>query len=76
MSKTKRLERVIPFDRIFLHQENPRHEPYETQAQAIEWLCSNEEVPQLARDIAQHGLSPLDRFAVIRDHDTEGSDAT
>ena len=76
MPKPKRIEQEIPLDRIFLHHENPRHEPYETQAQVIEWLCSNEEVPQLARDIAQHGLSPLDRFGVIRDHETDGDDAT
>ncbi len=76
MSKIKRIEQLIPLDRIFLHHENPRHEPYETQAQVIEWLCSNEEVPQLARDITQHGLSPLDRFGVVRDHDTDGDDAT
>ena len=44
MPKPKRIEQEIPLDRIFLHHENPRHEPYETQAQVIEWLCSNEEV--------------------------------
>lgn len=76
MTKPKRIEKQIPLDRIFLHHENPRHEPYETQAQVIDYLCANEEVPQLARDIAQHGISPLDRFGVIRAHDTEGDDAT
>ena len=69
MSKAKRTERTISLDRIFLHHENPRHEPYETQSQVIEYLCNSEEVPQLARDIAQHGLSPLDRFGVMLDHD-------
>ena len=62
-------------DRIFLHHENPRHEPYETQSQVIEYLCNSEEVSQLARDIAQHGLSPLDRFGVTIDHD-DGEDST
>ncbi len=76
MLEPRRIERTISLDRIFLHHENPRHEPYETQAQVIEYLCGNEEVPQLARDITRHGLSPLDRFGVVRDHDTEGSDAT
>ncbi len=76
MTKPKRIERSIPLDRIFLHHENPRHEPYETQSQVIEYLCSNEEVIQLARDITQHGLSPLDRFGVIIDHDTDGDDTT
>ncbi|MEM9397191.1 MAG: hypothetical protein AAF991_06900 [Pseudomonadota bacterium] len=76
MSKPKRSERTIPLDRIFLHHENPRHDPYETQSQVIEYLCGNEEAPQLARDIAQHGLSPLDRFGVVRDHEADGGDAT
>ncbi len=76
MAKPKRVEQSISLDRIFLHHENPRHEAYETQSQVIEWLCSNEEVAQLTRDIAQHGLSPLDRFGVIRDHETDGDDAT
>ena len=76
MPKPKRIERLIPLERIFLHHENPRHKPYETQSEAIEWLCANEEVLQLARDIALHGISPLDRFGVLRDHVTEGEDAT
>ena len=73
--KIKRIEKTIPLERIYLHHENPRHEPYETQAQVIEWLCTNEEVPQLARDIANIGLSPLDRFGVTRDGDADGDDA-
>ena len=76
MSKPKRTECVIPLERVFLNYENPRHEPYETQSQTIEWLCTNEEVLQLARDIAKYGLSPLDRFGVYKDHDTGGRDAT
>ena len=72
----KRTERTIPLDRIFLNLQNPRHEQYETQSQVITWLCNNEEVPKLASDIAQHGLSPLDRFGLIRDHETNDEDAT
>lgn len=74
MTKPKRTEKIIPLDRIFLHLENPRHEPFEKQSQIIEWLCSNEEVPQLARDIAQHGLSPFDRFGVFLDHNAEANE--
>lgn len=75
MTQPKRTARTIPLDRIFLHHENPRHEPYETQGQVIEYLCASEEVPQLARDIAHHGLSPLDQFGVVLDHD-DGNDST
>ena len=56
----------IPLDRIFLDHENPRHEPFDTQAEVIEYLCQDEEVAQLARDIAQRGLSPFDRFGVMK----------
>ncbi len=76
MSKPKRIERVISLDRIFLNHENPRHEPYDTQSQTIDWLCANEEVLQLARDITGHGISPLDRFGVYKDLDTGGTDET
>ena len=76
MAKAKRENQIILLDRIFLHLQNPRHETCETQTEVIEWMCRNEEVSQLARDIAQNGLSPLDQFGVIRDHETEGDDAT
>ena len=76
MPQPKRIERVIRLDRIFLHHKNPRHEPYDTEAQVIDWLCRNEEVPQLARDIANHGLSPFDRFGVVRAHETDSDDAS
>ena len=62
----KRTEESISLDRVFLHRENPRHEPYDTQAEVIEYLCRHENVLPLARDIVRHGLNPLERFAVFR----------
>lgn len=64
--KNSRTFKDISLDRIFLDHENPRHEPLERQAEIIEYLCRNEEVAQLACDIAQHGLSPLDKFGVMK----------
>ncbi len=55
----------VPLDQIFLDHNNPRHEPYDTQAEVIEYLCRDEEVEQLARDITEHGLSPFDRYGVM-----------
>ncbi len=66
-----RTEKTIPVHRVFLDQENPRHEPYETESQVIDYLCKNEEVRPLAHDIVSYGLSPLDRFGVRSVHDTE-----
>ena len=72
----KRTEKQIRIDRLYLDLQNPRHEPFETQAETIHALCGNEQVPQLARDIAKYGISPLDRFGVVIDHQTNGDDTT
>ncbi|WP_415279681.1 hypothetical protein [Brucella sp. BZ] len=56
---------MIKIARINLDQENPRHEPYATQDEAIAYLCKDEYVPALARDIAKHGLNPLEMLAVL-----------
>ncbi|QMV00191.1 hypothetical protein GHV40_01215 [Devosia sp. D6-9] len=61
-----RVERSIDVDRVFLDLSNPRHEPFTTQDLAIDYLCKQENVLQLARDIKKHGLNPLERFAVTR----------
>jgi hypothetical protein len=55
----------IPVDRIFLDLKNPRHKPYENESEVIEYLCREEYVYALAKDIAQVGLNPLELFAVI-----------
>ena len=60
---------MIDIDRVFLDLENPRHEPYEQEQEAIDYLCRREDVLALARDIVKNGLSPLELFALIRDGD-------
>ncbi len=55
----------IPVDRIFLDLSNPRHKPYQTQSEVIEYLCRAEHVFELAKDIAKIGLNPLELFAVV-----------
>jgi hypothetical protein len=42
---------VIQVDvgRIFLYEENPRHEPLETEQEVIDRLCNDEQVYNLAR---------------------------
>ncbi|SED93174.1 hypothetical protein SAMN05519104_4778 [Rhizobiales bacterium GAS188] len=64
MAAPKRLDSV-PVGRIFLNLSNPRHVEFETEGQAIAFLCDNEYVHPLARDIVMHGLNPLENFAVI-----------
>jgi len=52
---------------LYLDSQNPRHEPINDQAEIIKHLLKNEQVKHLARDIAEHGLSPIEQFAVIKD---------
>lgn len=56
---------MVPVNRIFLSLDNPRHEAFDTEAKAIEYLCEKENIYPLARDIATHHLNPLERFALI-----------
>lgn len=58
---------MVPTDRIFLDQANPRHEPFDSQDDVIEYLCREEQVLTLAKDIARIGLNPLELCALIPD---------
>lgn len=58
MAATRHSE-PIEVDRIFLYEENPRHEPIETQEEIIEHLCKDEQVFNLARNISEAGPNPL-----------------
>lgn len=55
----------IPIERIFLDRENPRHKPYKNETEVIEYLCREEYLYELAKDIATNGLNPLELFALI-----------
>lgn len=59
------IAQMVDTDRIFLDLDNPRHEPLETQHEVIEYLCSDEYVFELAKDLVKHGLSPLELFALV-----------
>ena len=59
------LDDPVPIGRIFLDLTNPRHVELATEDEVIEYLCDNEDVWSLARDIAQIGLNPLERVALI-----------
>ena len=55
----------VPIGRIFLDLKNPRHVALTTEDKVIEYLCDNEDILALARDIATIGLNPLERVALI-----------
>ena len=44
---------MIDVDRIFLDQENPRHEPHEDQDAVIEYLCKEEQILPIAMAVMQ-----------------------
>lgn len=55
----------VPIGRIFLLHSNPRHEPFDTEDEAIAYLCAKEDVYPLARDIVKYGVNPLERGGVF-----------
>ncbi len=59
MSGKRRYQEAVEVDRIFLYEENPRHEPIESQEEIIEYLCKDEQVFNLARNISEAGPNPL-----------------
>jgi len=64
----------IEIKKIFLDLENPRHEPYQSQEEVIEYLCKNEYVYALAQDIVKIGINPLEIMAVIPNTDNNDQD--
>ena len=56
----------IKIDRIFLYEENPRHEPIESEPEVIAHLCKDEQVFNLARNIADAGSNPLELLGLVQ----------
>lgn len=51
---------------IHLDLNNPRHDPFQTEQQAIDHLIANEDIKSLAKHIAETGAtSPLDMMALV-----------
>ena len=59
----------IEIERIFLDQENPRHSPFKSEDEVIDYLCSNEDILALAKDIVKNGLNPLEKFGLISERE-------
>lgn len=55
----------IPLNKIFLDLDNPRHKQFVNQKQAIEYLCQEELVYELAKDIARYGINPLEILGLL-----------
>ena len=62
---------LVSVDRIFLDQENPCFAKLKAQSEVIKYLCENEYVYAIAKDIAKNGLNPLEIFALVPDKMSE-----
>jgi len=59
---------------IFLALDNPRHQEVQTERDAMQRLLDNEQVREIARDIAERGsISPLESIAVVANEKSKGS---
>lgn len=57
----------IPISQIWLSTNNPRFEAVNTEDEAIAYLCENEYIFELAKDIVENNsLNPLELLAVTR----------
>jgi hypothetical protein len=56
----------VDVDRIFLYEENPRHEPIETEPEIIAYLTNDEQVYNLARSISEIGPNPLELLGIVQ----------
>jgi hypothetical protein len=53
---------------LYLDLKNPRQET-SSQEEAIDWLCEHEKIDELASDIVENGLSPLELPAVLKNEE-------
>lgn len=61
------VERIfIPVNELYLDSENPRQPIDGSQEKLISYLCNYERVYQLAVDIAENGLNPLEMLGVLK----------
>ena len=55
----------VSLSRIYLDNQNPRHDPIDNEPEIVAHLIAHEKVKSLAADIAIRGTSPLERLAAI-----------
>lgn len=62
--------KLVSVSQLFLDQENARHGRLDSQVAVIRWMVANqkEKIRNLAADIAEYGLSPIDDVLVIPAH--------
>ena len=64
----------IRIQKIYLDNNNPRHDPIDNEPSLIAHLVAHEQVKSLAEDIVRQGMmNPLDRLAVIPHSSAKGA---
>jgi len=63
----------VRFRDVYLDKNNARHEPVDTEPEAVEHLVRVERADRLALDIAGRGMSPLENIGVIPNPDRKGT---
>ena len=71
---TANASETIAVSKIYLDLINPRHKPYTKPSQAISYLCKEDNIVSLARDIAKLGLDPTQKLALLSEG--KGDDET
>jgi len=68
-------ERVeLPLARLRLNKENDRHGPLGSEQECIQWMLNNlaPQIRNLAKDVAEHGLSPIEGILAFPDPESDG----
>jgi hypothetical protein len=66
--------RKVALNRIYLDNDNPRHDPIDNESEIINYLLRKENVKPLARHIAEAGsMSPLERLAIVAHPEVKGA---
>lgn len=64
----------VELSRVYLDNDNPRHDPIDNEPDIINYLLKKENVKPLARHIAEAGsMSPLERLAVVAHPKVKGA---
>jgi len=74
---SKLFSEPIALSRLVLDKTNPRHPAQGSQREVLAWMTTGrgkvgDKLLALAKDIAQHGLSPAENIMVVGDPDKDG----
>lgn len=63
------MKKSIHIKNIFLDSDNPRHDPTESQPEAIKNLVKDENIRELAADIVKKGVNPVESVILLKSND-------